>query len=109
MIKMSLTVYLEEEGTCIYESDITHNLGSMAEACGIYYACWRPNEINCSKAKHIIPMLESGVKLLKKHREFYEQFNSSNGWGMYENFLPWVERYLAACKEHPEARINVWR
>ena len=39
-------------------------------------------------------------------KEYFEQFNSDNGWGMYEHFVPFVEKYLNACKENPESYIQ---
>jgi hypothetical protein len=30
----------------------------MADACGIYYVLWKPEEIQCTFAKDIIPILE---------------------------------------------------
>lgn len=29
----------------LYESNITHNLGKMADNAGIYYALWRPHRL----------------------------------------------------------------
>lgn len=106
---MSLDVYLSEKRQRVFGANITHNLGPMAAACGVYFACWRPEEINCKKAKHIIPMLESGVKLLKQFPEFYKRFNPDNGWGSYDGFVPWLEEYLLACTQHPEATIYACR
>jgi hypothetical protein len=106
---MSLDVTLSYGKACAYDSNITHNLGEMAAACGVYYACWRPEEINCKKAKHILPMLKSGISLLKKYPDFYKQFDSPNGWGVYEHFLPWLEEYARACEDYPEANIGVNR
>lgn len=107
---MSLDVRLKLKGEgYVYDANITHNLGKMASACGVYYACWRPEEINCKKAKHILPMLEAGVKLLQDYPDFYRTFDSPNGWGTYVNFLPWLERYRDACREYPEAKIEVSR
>ena len=34
---------------------------------------------------------------------------ATNGWGMYEHFVPFVEKYLEACKEYPDAVIEVSR
>ena len=107
---MSLDVRLKLKGEgYIYDANITHNLGKMASACGVYYACWRPEEINCKRAKHILPMLEGGVKNLENFPDFYRTFDSPNGWGTYVNFLPWLERYRDACREYPEAKIEVSR
>lgn len=107
---MSLDVNLKVKGEGeVFSANITHNLGKMAAACGVYYACWRPEEINCTRAKHILPMLEEGVKLLKEHPDFYKTFDSSNGWGLYIHFLPWLEQYTDACRTYPEAKIRVSR
>ena len=107
---MSLDVYLTAvRPTEVYSANITHNLNSMADAAGIYQACWRPEEIGAKYASDIIPLLEKGLEDLKARPEYFKQFNSPNGWGVYENFVPWVEKYLAACKENPDAEIQVSR
>ena len=100
--------YVEKE-ECVYDANITHNLGKMADKAGIYYALWRPEEIEKSKAKDIIELLEKGLADLKERPEYFQQFNSDNGWGLYENFVPFVEKYLDACKEYPETDIYVSR
>lgn len=116
---MSLDVYLthkkwgsfgrpgEEEE--VYAGNITHNLGKMADEAGIYYAMWRPEEIEKTKAGEIIDLLEKGLEDLKARPEHYKKFDSPNGWGMYIHFVPFVEEYLDACKKHPTAIINVSR
>jgi hypothetical protein len=96
---MSLDVYLNDP-TATYETDslywanITHNLGKMAGEAGIYKALWRPEEIEAKYAKDIIEIVEKGLADLKARPEYFEQFNSPNGWGMYEHFVPFVEKYL---------------
>ena len=94
---------------CVYDANITHNLGDMAGKAGIYYHLWRPEEIGITKAGELIEPLTEGLKKLKKNPEYYKQFNSPNGWGMYEHFIPFVEGYLDACKEYPESTIIVCR
>lgn len=118
---------VEEEE--VYWANITHNLGAMASEAGIYEALWRPyklkQEYNISEndddaeyefaktndvfAHEIINILEKGLKDLKEKPDYYEQFNSSNGWGLYEHFVPFVEKYLEACKQYPQTIINVSR
>jgi len=114
-----------QENECVYDSNITHNLNTMAEKAGIYEALWRPYKLNKEwkdnffsdkeeyvfedtftvYAKDIIPKLEEGLKELKCKPEYFEEFNSPNGWGKYEHFVPFVEEYLNACKEYPEAIV----
>jgi hypothetical protein len=120
---MSLDVYLKrkkwvsyDEGKThtevdeeVYWANITHNLGEMAAMAGIYKALWRPEEINKTKAGEIVSLLEKGLAELKARPEYFEQFNSTNGWGLYEHFVPFVEEYLEACKEYPDAIIEISR
>lgn len=100
---------LTEEEEIIYDANITHNLSEMADKAGIYEALWRPEEIGKTKASEIIELLEKGLVDLKARPKHFEQFNSANGWGMYEHFVPFVEKYLEACKEYPDAIIGVSR
>jgi hypothetical protein len=120
---------LTEETEEVYDANITHNLGEMADKAGIYEALWRPHrlkegyniseedndaeyefeEANTTKASEIIPYLEKGLADLKARPEYFETFNSPNGWGMYVNFLPFVEKYLNACKQYPDATVEVSR
>lgn len=97
------------ENDRVYSANITHNLNKMAGEAGIYQACWRPEEIGITQAKQLIPLLEAGLAKLKADPKHFEQFNASNGWGLYEHFVPWVEEYLAACREYPEATVSVSR
>ena len=99
----------EFETECVFDANITHNLNKMADEAGIYEACWRPEEIGATKASDIIPILEKGFEDMKARPEHYKKFDSPNGWGKYEDFLPWVESYLKACEENPDATIEVSR
>lgn len=107
---MSLDVYLTEvRPTEVYSANITHNLTAMAREASIYLALWRPEEIGLTRAHQLIEPLTAGLALLKSDRERFEKFNSDNGWGLYEHFVPFVENYLAACVENPNADVSVSR
>ena len=131
---MSLDISLKDPTSTyntkyLYETNITHNLGEMAEKAGIYEALWRPYRLHkdCPKefvdynseldfeesktyyAKDIIVIVEKGLADLKARPEYFKQFNSPNGWGTYKDFVPFVEKYLEALKEYPESIIEVCR
>lgn len=93
----------------VYQANVTHNLNKMAEAAGIYEACWRPEEIGVTKAGQLIPLLTVGLRKMKAQPDYFAQFNPANGWGTYEGFVRWVEGYLAACEQYPEAEVSVSR
>lgn len=93
----------------LFDANITHNLTTMAEEAGLYNVVWRPEENGIERAEQLIPFLEKGVATMKANRPQFEKFNAPNGWGLYEHFVPWLERYLAACQEHPTAFVYASR
>lgn len=93
----------------VYWANITHNLNRMAEAAGIYRAVWRPEENGIQAAQQLIAPLRAGITLLESDPERFKQYDASNGWGLYEHFVPWLKRYLRACEENPTATIRVSR
>lgn len=107
---MSLDFSLYVMQPCeVFSQNITHNLGSMAYAAGIYEALWRPEEIGAVQARHVISRLSDGLADLKARPDYFRQFDSPNGWGVYDHFVPFVESVLAACVESPGAEIRVSR
>lgn len=115
---MSLDVYLyehkpacprcgrEEERVCVLDKNITHNLGEMWDAAGIYDALY---ESEGKRAGDIIEVLRKGLADMKARPAHYGQFNASNGWGLYKHAVPWLEEVLAGCEAHPDALISVSR
>lgn len=99
----------EETRNCVFDSNITHNLNKMADAAGIYEALWRPEEIGATQAKQLIEPLTKGLIKLKENPKKYKLYDSSNGWGIYEHFVPFVEEYLNACIKYPECYIEISR
>lgn len=99
----------EVEDEELFSANITHNLGKMADKAGIYYTCWRPEEIGATRARDILPLLEKGYADMIAQPEYYKQFDSPNGWGTYLDFLPWVKEYMNACRAFPDADISVDR
>lgn len=89
----------------VHDSNITHNLNVMAGEAGIYDCLWRPEENGYHRAEDIIEPLREGLRKLKDDPEYFKQFNSPNGWGTYEHFVPFVEDILESCIIFPEAKI----
>lgn len=108
---MGLGFYLE----CKYcdaehfSANITHNLNKMAQECGLYECLWRPDENNYVYGKDIIDVLEYGLNKLKSNPKHFKQFNSPNGWGVYKDFVSFVEKVLNACLKYPNLKIVVSR
>lgn len=107
---MSLDISLERvQMTTVFDANITHNLGQMALAAGIYGCLWRPEENGIEHAEQMIEPLRRGIADMRARPEHFRQFDADNGWGTYEDFLPWCERVLAACEEFPDAMVRASR
>jgi hypothetical protein len=104
---MSLDVYLLV--TSVFRANYTHNVGGMAEAAGIYKHVWRPEELGITKASELIEPLRGAIALMKADPPRFISLNPPNGWGSYDTFLPWLEQYLEACEEHPDATVRASR
>ncbi len=99
----------ETETNEVYSANITHNLNKMAIEAGIYGYLWRPDENGITKAKELIEPLRQGLHSLKSYPEEYKKFNPENGWGSYEGLVKFVDNYLNACYEYPDADVVVSR
>ena len=100
---------IEYQTSEVYWANITHNLGPMANAAGVYHHLWRPEELGISQAKQLIEPLTAGLELLKGDPDRFKTFNPPNGWGAYEGLVSFVEECLKACYLYPEATIQISR
>ena len=98
-----------KEKETLFNTNITHNLGEMAREAGIYKALWRPEEIDAKIAKDIIDIVESGLIDLKAGQNTSGNLTVQTGGGTYKHFVPFVEEYLKALKEYPDAEIEISR
>jgi hypothetical protein len=91
----------------VFDCNITHNLGEMADKAGLYKALWHPEELQIKRADELILVLKQGLKKLKRNPLFYKRYNAKNGWGKYEHLVEFVEKYLQACIDNPDAEVGV--
>jgi len=106
MENLSLDISITAE-TEVFEANVVHNLGEMAEEAGLYKILWRPEEIDILLAKDAVPILERGLKALKENPEDFYPFAPEDKEGTYESLVKLVEDYLIACLRFPEGRISV--
>lgn len=95
--------------TEVYDANITHNLGKMADEAGVYEYLWKPNDIGIHKAVQLVPHLERGLRFLRADPERYRKLEPDNGWGRYEDLVHFIERYIVACNENPDADVYTHR
>jgi hypothetical protein len=89
----------------LYSANITHNLGKMADAAGIYKYLWHPEVVGIKTAGDLIDPLTVGLAKLKADPDAFRIYNAPNGWGKYENLVSFVEAYLDACIAYPSAEV----
>jgi len=114
---MSLDLYLIEDvkcphcggtvdGTELYWRNITHNLGGMAQALGVYEILWHPGDH--LHAADLVAPLERAVQLLDENPAEYKQYEAPNGWGTISGFYRFLTDVLRAAKDNPSARVKAW-
>jgi hypothetical protein len=118
---MSLDIYFRERVVCpncshildggaeLYWKNITHNLGKMAAEAGFYTPLWRPEETDVVTAGQLGFHIEKGINELESNPEKYKPLSAPNGWGTYEQFIPWLKELLEACRQYPDATVSASR
>ena len=54
----------------------------------------------------MIPKLEIAIANMEDKPDFYKQYDSPNGCGIYDDFLPWLKKVLKFCKDNPDAEVE---
>lgn len=94
-----------------YDTNITHNLTAMAEKAGngLYIPLWYPEKLDIKFAKDLILILKTGLGDLQKRPEYFKKFDNPDNWGTYDQFVPFVEELLNACRKYPDSIIEISR
>ena len=96
----------EETTHIVFKDNITHNLGDMASACGLYDPMWHSEG---KQAKDVIFGLRNGSNVLVRDKGEMMKYNPENGWGSYENLVQVATDFLSACEKYPSAKIDCSR
>ncbi len=83
----------------VYSGKIEFNLIKTAKKAGFWYL-WGHRESKIIYAGELVQSLTSGLVLLKNN----QKFNLSNK--NYNKLAKFIEEYLQACKEYPDATIS---
>lgn len=91
--------------------NVTHNLGAMARACGLYEPLWRPDEYfpEPNIARDLIEPVKYGLSVLLSDPTHYRTFNPENGWGSYERLVEFATSVLQALERYPKACVYACR
>ena len=104
---MSLDISLNKVmEVSVVDKNITHNLSKMWREAGVYDALYNSEG---KKAEDVIPTLEKGLQLMIQKPSHFKQFDASNGWGTYENAVPWLAELIEEFKKYPDGIIEISR
>lgn len=111
---MSLDISLDQEvdfggpggpeRIALFDANITHNLCPIWRLAGVSAALY---ESEGKLARDILPALEVGLDSMLVKPAECRALNPSNGWGSYDDAVPWLERLIAACRRYPNATVRV--
>lgn len=103
---MSLDVDLiEVRRVSVHSQNITHNLTTMADEAELYRPLWRPKECGVAVARDLIGPLYRGIRQMERNPLYFRQFDAPNGWGTYDQFLPWLRELKQRCEDYPDAEV----
>ena len=115
---MSLDIDLVEkwEGV-VFSKNITHNLGNMANhvpignSATLYDIMWNLEDKfpNRTKAKQIAIPLTKELMYMSQNYDKLSEYTPENNWGSYYSLKDFVEQYLIAYCEYPNAKIKICR
>ncbi len=113
---MSLDIWLEQyvdyggpdgpEKIVLMDENMTHNLTAMWELVGVYTALYHSEG---KEAREVYDALTLGVEYMKRYPSLCKKHDAPNGWGTYEQALPWLEKVTEAFRRYPKATIRVSR
>lgn len=83
--------------------NMTYNVAPMVvEASGVSFSWY--DGISCAKA---LPLLRRTWQQMKRDPETYKRLEAWNGWGTYDQFMPYLTRLYAMVRLHPTGVIEV--
>ena len=102
---MSLDISLRATiETTVVDKNITHNLAQMWREAGVYDALY--NSEGCI-AGDLLPTLERGLRDMIANPSRFKHLSADNGWGTYEQAVPWLSELVREFKKYPEGIISI--
>lgn len=105
-MSLDIDLYCDHCRSILHSQNITHNLARMAKEAEIYQVLWEAEENGIEYASQLVQPLVDGIAVMKQDPNRFRQYDAANGWGRYDNFVPWLDELLAACREHAKARVR---
>lgn len=101
---MSYDVSVGAAPVHFYEANYTSNIWRIWDAASGGGGLTDLSGLTAAAAAAIIERVLAG---LRADPERYRALEPANKWGSLDTFVPWLERLLEVCREHPRARVHV--
>ena len=92
----------KRSGSIWFEFNSTYNLTPMFDAAG-----FRMRDFNGKTGAEVAPILAAAVAVMESDPAKFRAFDSPNGWGTYDQIMPYLREFLAAVDAHPTAMVDV--
>lgn len=86
----------------VWDGNITYNLGPMMRAAGVEL-----RDLHNLPAPAVANILSTAIGKMNAHPNQYREFDSPNGWGVYEDCLSFLTGLRDACQAHPRTTVEV--
>lgn len=84
--------------------NMTSNCNRMLiAACGVSMGWF--HDMACEKA---LPILRHAWREMKRDPARYRALEADNGWGTYDQFMPFLTRFYVMVRLHKSGWINNW-
>lgn len=105
---MSWDVWLEKEidGHDVNVKDLNNYTSNVWDIAYISLG-FEFRDLNGMKAVEAYCCLSKAIHDIYWDREFYEEYNPSNGWGSVDGFLCFLSSFKNACHKFPSATVVV--
>jgi hypothetical protein len=94
------TVRSPEPRHAEYDKNVTYNVSSMLKRAGFH-----PNVVDGMTAVNLRPIVSNAVCVIEDNREYFAQFNPSNGWGDLDGVLEFLVELSLYLNDAPDEYV----
>lgn len=86
-----------------FEQNMTYNVGTMIRRAGIH-----PQVLNGMTAIQAFPIVRNGLLVMEGNKQYFEMFDSDNGWGTYATTITAIRNINNALESSEDDDIVRW-
>lgn len=90
--------------TTVYDGEITFNVRTMLVEAGLPDSLRSLDSLTAAEAQD---QVYEAWKELRTRPSHYRPLQASNGWGTYDQLVPWIKELYIALRTHPRGVVHV--